>query len=151
MNLIFRKCNFRSTDFIKLVTKLDNDLAVRDGEEHGFYHQFNSIDKLGYVIVAYLNDNAVGCGAIKPYNINTAEVKRMYVVDEFRGKRVATKLLYRLEDWAKDLNFIQLILETGVRNPEALAVYRRCGYKQIENYDQYASMESSVCFAKELV
>ena len=151
MNLIFRKCNFRYADFISLVEKLDKDLSLRDGDEHAFYHQFNGIDKLDYVIVAYLDGYAIGCGALKSFSIDTAEIKRMFVVDEWRGKRIATKLLNELEEWAAELDYVKLILETGVRNPEALSVYKRCGYMQIENYGQYESMESSVCFAKELV
>ena len=60
----------------------------------------------------------------------------------------ATKLLEKLESWAKDLGFSRLILETGMRNPEAIALYRRAGYKTIDNYDQYIGRENSVCFAK---
>ena len=151
MKLIYRRCNSVNEDFIKLVAKLDKDLAVRDGNEHDFYHQFNAIDQLDYTIVVYLEESALGCGAIKLYSERTAEVKRMYVLDEYRGQRIATKLLSELEEWAVELNFTKLILETGVRNPEAIAVYLRSGYIQIENYDQYSNMENSVCFAKELV
>lgn len=151
MNLSFYKSNSHNKDFKELVAKLDKDLAFRDGDEHDFYHQFNGIDQLDYVIVVHVDDIAIGCGAIKPYSNDTAEVKRMFVIDNFRGQRIATKILKELEEWAEKLNFTKLILETGVRNPEAIAVYRRCGYIRRENYDQYVSMESSVCFEKVLV
>ncbi|MEO7960850.1 MAG: GNAT family N-acetyltransferase, partial [Ginsengibacter sp.] len=52
-------------DFIHLVQMLDADLAARDGDEHAFYHQFNKIDKLKHVVVAFYNSVAVGCGAMK--------------------------------------------------------------------------------------
>lgn len=151
MNLIFKKSSSNNKYFKELVVRLDQDLALRDGDEHDFYHQYNGIDQLDYVIVVYLDDIAIGCGAIKPYSIDTAEVKRMYVRDNFRGKRIATMLLKELEYWAVDLHFVKLILETGTRNPEAMAVYRRCGYIRRENYDQYANIETSVCFEKVLV
>lgn len=151
MNLSFYKSNSHNKDFKELVAKLDKDLALRDGDEHDFYHQFNGIDQLDYVIVVHVDDISIGCGAIKPYSNDTAEVKRMFVIDNFRGQRIATKILKELEKWAEKLNFTKLILETGVRNPEAIAVYRRCGYIRRENYDQYVSMESSVCFEKVLV
>ena len=67
-------------DFITLVRYLDADLAKRDGAEHGFYAQFNTIDKLKYVVVVYEGNDAVGCGAIKKYSPNTMEIKRMYTL-----------------------------------------------------------------------
>lgn len=148
--LSFRKSNSRSTDFNSLVEKLDAELSDMDGDDHDFYSQFNGIEQLKYVLTAYIEDLAVGCGAIQPYDNSTVEVKRMYVIDTFRGKRIASKLLSELEDWAFDLRFSKLILETGLRNKEAIRLYKRCGYIQIDNYGQYQGIENSVCFAKVL-
>lgn len=148
MNLLFKRSSSKNQDFIDLVNMLDQDLAVRDGDEHEFYHQYNGINDLEHVIVIYDNDKAVGCGAIKKYNDSTVEVKRMFVLEEFRGRRIATLLLQQLEFWAKELRFKELILETGARNPEALALYQREGYKRTKNYDQYIGMDNSICFAK---
>jgi GNAT superfamily N-acetyltransferase len=84
-------------DFIDLVKHLDTDLAERDGNEHSFYAQFNKINKIKYVVVAYENSQPVGCGAIKEYASNTMEIKRMYTLPESRGKGIASKVLAELE------------------------------------------------------
>ena len=80
-------------DFIELVKYLDADLAERDGDDHSFYAQFNKIDKIKYVVVAYENGKPMGCGAIKEYSPDTMEIKRMYTLPESRGKGIATKVL----------------------------------------------------------
>jgi putative acetyltransferase len=135
-------------DFVDLVTKLDKDLAIRDGDEHAFFAQFNKIDMVKHVVVAYENDVAVGCGAIKQYTADTMEVKRMFVEPSFRGLGIAQKVLAELEAWAHELNYKNCILETGLKQPEAIGLYKKCGYTQIENYGQYANVTSSVCFVK---
>jgi predicted GNAT family acetyltransferase len=84
-------------DFIQLVKALDADLAHRDGNEHSFYDQFNKIDTIRHVVVAYENDKPVSCGAMKEVNPATMEIKRMYTIPESRGKGLATKVLTQLE------------------------------------------------------
>ena len=86
-----------NNDFVELVKLLDKELQIRDGSEHSFYSQYNKIDKIKNVVVAYEDDVAVGCGAIKEYESNTMEVKRMFVKDEYRSKGIATKILIELE------------------------------------------------------
>jgi len=76
------------------------------------------------------------------------EVKRMFVLPEFRGKGIATKILVELENWAKELLYNKCVLETGKRQPDAIALYEKNGYLKIPNYGQYANMENSVCFEK---
>ncbi|MEW6193825.1 MAG: GNAT family N-acetyltransferase [Bacteroidota bacterium] len=137
-------------DFIELVKYLDTDLAVRDGEDHQFYAQYNKIDKIKYTVVAYENDKPVSCGAIKEYAPGIMEVKRMYTLPECRGKGIATKILIELEKWALELSYEKCILETGKKQPEAIALYKKNGYKIIPNYGQYAEVENSVCFEKEI-
>ena len=137
-------------DFIELVKHLDADLAKRDGDEHSFYAQFNKIDKIKYAVVAYENDKPVACGAIKEYVSKIMEVKRMYTLPANRGKKIAAKILNELEMWAIELSFDKCVLETGKKQPEAIALYKRSGYEMIPNYGQYSGIENSVCFEKEL-
>lgn len=140
----------QNPDFIALVKYLDAELAERDGSDHSFYGQFNTIDKIKHAVVAYDNDQPIGCGAIKEYASDTMEVKRMYTSPGGRGKGIATTVLTELETWAAELSYERCILETGKRNPEAIALYKKSGYTLIPNYGQYAGVENSVCFEKEL-
>jgi putative acetyltransferase len=137
-------------DFVNLVIRLDADLAVRDGSDHPFYAQFNKIDMIKYVVVAYEKDTPIGCGAIKEFTPDTMEVKRMYTVPENRGMGVATKVLIELESWAHELSYAHCVLETGKKQPEAIALYKKNGYHVIPNYGQYAGIDNSVCFIKSL-
>lgn len=137
-------------DFIKLVALLDADLAIRDGEEHDFYHQFNKIDAIKHVIIAYENETPLGCGAIKEFDPYSMEVKRMYTLSDSRGKGIATLILNELEHWATELLYDRCILETGKKQPEAIALYTKSGFKLIANYGQYKGVENSLCFEKKL-
>ena len=137
-------------DFIHLVKYLDAELAVLDGDEHEFYAQLNKTDKIKHVIVAYEDDKPVSCGAIREYSPTITEVKRMYTLPEYRGKGIATKVLNELESWASKLAYQKCILETGKRQPDAIWLYKKNGYKIIANYGKYVAMENSVCFEKDL-
>jgi putative acetyltransferase len=137
-------------DFMALVKQLDAELAQRDGTDHSFYAQFNKVDTIKHVVVAYENGLPVSCGAIKEYDKDTMEVKRMFTLPESRGKGMATAVLQELEKWAAELSYQKCVLETGKKQPEAIAVYKKNGYRQIPNYGQYAGIENSVCFEKEI-
>ncbi|ARV06998.1 GNAT family N-acetyltransferase [Polaribacter sp. SA4-10] len=158
MSTRIERTNSENRDFIKLVKKLDAYLKTTDGDEHDFYNQFNHIDVLKNIVVTYVDTEinsaqvkvAVGCGAIKKFDNNTVEVKRMFVCSENRGSGVAQKILQELETWAKELGYKNCILETGIRQVEAVRFYKKCNYKIIPNYGQYKNMENSICFKKRL-
>ncbi|WP_207433676.1 GNAT family N-acetyltransferase [Sabulibacter ruber] len=135
-------------DFVDLVFLLDADLHVRDGDDHSFYAQFNKINHIKHVVVAYHKMVPVGCGAIKAYSPDTMEVKRMFVLPEFRGQGIAGQVLQELERWAAEMEYQNLILETGKAQPEAIRLYTKSGYTVIPNYGQYANIENSVCMTK---
>ncbi|MGI9653351.1 GNAT family N-acetyltransferase [Chryseobacterium sp. RLHN22] len=135
-------------DFQNLVKKLDIYLAEIDGEDHAFYDQFNKIDLLRNCIVIFENDKAIACGAIKPIDESTMEVKRMFTLPEYRGKGLAVSVLKELEIWAKELGYEKTVLETGKKQIEAVALYKKCNYSIIPNYGQYAGIENSICFEK---
>ena len=138
-------------DFQELVRHLDAELRVRDGDEAEFYLQFNKIDTIKHAVVAYVGEAAVGCGALRPYEADTVEVKRMFVPLERRGQGIASQILTDLQAWAAELGFRKCILETGHKQPEAIALYTKNGYSLIPNYGQYQSVENSVCFEKVIV
>lgn len=137
-------------DFISLVEQLDKELAVRDGDDHAFYHQFNGISNLSHVSVGFFNQQPVCIGAFKPFDESTVEIKRMYTLPEFRGQGLAVKMLRNLESWSACLGNEFAILETGINQPEAIALYEKTAYIRIPNYGQYAGVNNSVCFSKKL-
>jgi putative acetyltransferase len=137
-------------DFKKLVVELDAELRIRDGDESDFYEQFNKSDSIKYAVLIYLNDVAVGCGALRPYTDDMIELKRMYIPLQYRSKGLATVVLKELEKWAYELEYYHLILETGIRQPEAIRLYNKNGYHSMPNYGQYTGVSSSVCFEKYL-
>ncbi len=137
-------------DFVELVKELDAHLAVIDGNEHLFYAQFSKTNLLNYVVVIYENNKPIGCGALKKYAQNALEIKRMYTVPDSRGKGIASRVLIELELWATELSFKKCVLETGMRQQEAIGLYTKNGYKRIPNYGQYAGIANSVCFEKEI-
>ncbi len=137
-------------DFQKLVAELDAELKLLDGEQNSFYAQFNKIDSIKHAVVAYDNETPVGCGAIKEFSEDTMEVKRMYVIVNYRGQGIASIVLKELEAWAAELNYNRCILETGNKQPEAIALYKKNNYKITPNYGQYKNVVNSICFEKEL-
>lgn len=148
--LYFTRTDSTNKDFIGLVELLDADLAIRDGADHAFYAQFNKVHMIQHVIVAYENEAPVGCGAFKKYDDTSAEIKRMYVLPQHRNKGIAAEVLQQLEHWAKEEGFQSTVLETGLKQPEAIRLYEKSGYNRIPNYGQYAGVDNSVCMKKEL-
>ena len=144
------RTNSSNPDFVLLVEALDADLAERDGEDHGYYAQFNAIDAIQHVIVLYEGEKAVSCGAMKAFEENAMEIKRMYTLPAHRGKGFAGKILKELETWALELGIRTTVLETGKRQPEAIRLYEKHGYEQTPNYGQYIGVDNSVCFRKAL-
>ncbi|NJN26899.1 MAG: GNAT family N-acetyltransferase [Cyclobacteriaceae bacterium] len=148
MNLL--RTDSSHSDFIYLVAMLDAYLAISDGADHGFYAQFNKIDLIKNVVLAYEENHVLGCGAFKIYEGKTVEIKRMFCRPESRRKGVVGLILQNLEEWAKASSHEKCILETGKKQVEAIALYRKAGYGQIANYGQYSGIEASLCFEKHL-
>lgn len=148
--IVVKRTNAEDKHFQEFVRELDLDLKIRDGQEHVFYAQYNRIDKIKYVVIAYEDDQALGCGAIKEYATDTMEVKRMYVPVSKRGKGIASIIVKELENWSRELGYKKCVLETGKKQPEAIKLYMKNKYKIISNYGQYVGMENSICFEKDL-
>ena len=134
--------------FRELVAQLDVALGNTYGAYQNFYNQYNQLDDIQHVLLAFHNGKAIGCGAIKKYNSHTMEVKRMFTMPEFRGRGAATQILNELEKWSIEMSFTKCVLETGTEQLEAISLYQKRGYKPIENYGQYEGVETSVCFEK---
>lgn len=155
-NVRFVKCDGSNEDFINNCRLLDIDLDKRVGKEiqRDKYNKYNQLDKIHYAMVAYEGKAAVGAGAIREYEygdiVNAIELKRIYVKDEFQGKGIGTKLVLELINWAKELGYKKLILETGELLKESCHVYRKVGFEVIDNYGPYVNMPESLCMMKDL-
>jgi len=147
MNKIIRT-DAKNSDFLRLISELDAYLRITDGDDHEFYNQFNTLEKIKNVVIAYQDAKPIGCGAFRVFDVNTVEIKRMFVKKEYRGTKMASSILQALEEWASEEGFKKCILETGDRQVEAIKFYIKSGYIKIANYGQYAQMDNSNCFEK---
>lgn len=104
----------------------------------------------GRFLVGFLGDDAVACGGVRVLQPGMAEIKRMFVDPSYRGRGFSRIMLASLEDAARELGCATIRLETGERQPEAVALYASSGYVQIDGYGFYADAPLSICFGKEL-
>lgn len=148
--MTIKRTDSSNKDFQNLVQLLDADLAIRNGEDHSFYDQFNKIDAIKNCIVIYVDEIPAACGAFKKFDEETVEIKRMYTNPDFRKKGLATTIVKELEFWAKELNYTKAVLESSLEQNEALSVYEKSGYTRIPNYGQYIGIDKSVCYEKVL-
>ena len=148
--MTIKRTNSDNKDFRHLLTFLDANLSENDGDEHWFFAQFNKLDDIKHVVVVYENSEPIGCGSLKKYDAHRTEIKRVFVAQNHRNKGIASRIMQELEDWAKELGFKECILETGIKQKEAVHLYPKLGYSKIENYVPYLGVDLSVCFAKSL-
>lgn len=144
------KTESSNKDFKTLVSLLDAELRERYGEVQNEYDQYNFIEFNEDVIIAYEDKAAVACGCFKEFDADTVEIKRMFVRKEYRGKGISRIILNELEARALEKGYKKAILETGIKQLEAVGLYSKNGFKKIENYGQYTDLPMSICFSKEL-
>ena len=142
---------FDSQDAKRLVAALDAGLAELYTPEQRFGPNLKAEhlgDGRGTFLVARDGKRAVGCGAIRLLDPKTAEVKRMYVEPDHRGKGIGRAVLDGLDAAARQLGARRLVLETGVHSKEALSLYRNAGFTQIDCWGEYATSPTSICMEK---
>jgi GNAT superfamily N-acetyltransferase len=142
-----------------LVTELWSDMAIRYADDPTAPETKGETDDLrneevlppdGRFIVVFEDDEPVACGAIRRHDADAAEIKRMWVRPGARGRGLARLVLATLESSARERGYRALVLETGLRQPEALALYESEGYTTIEPFGFYKESALSVCYRKEL-
>jgi len=146
--ILIKRTTSRNKDFRELIALLDSDLNNRYGTEQTVYDQYNIIESIDTVVVAYLNNIPAGCGCFKIYDSDTIEIKRMFVKTEMRGKGISKLILKELENWGIEKGYSQAILETGIKQTEAIGLYEKSGYQKIENFGPYVGMPYSICMKK---
>ena len=136
----------------RLIGALNDELTLRYPEEGANHFRLDPDEVApgkGVFLVGRLNGEPIACGAVRCEGTQ-AEIKRMYVAPRLRGCGVARKLLAILEAEAVRLGACRLVLETGERQPESLALYERAGFVRIERFGEYVDSPHSVCMGKEI-
>ena len=138
--------------FVMLCHDLDDFLneLVGGEENRAEYVQYNTLEDIHDVVLAYDVDVVVGCASFKKYDDESAEVKRVFVKEEYRGQGISKKLMEMLEMRAKHKGYRYLILESGEPLVAAMELFRSIGFEVIPNYGQYKDMPESICMKKEL-
>lgn len=135
----------------KLIERLDAELLQRYPADSIFSLNLNSpAAEKAIFIVAEVDGRAVGCGAILPLDEQAVELRRFYVEPPMRGQGVASAILRFLEDVARQRGYHHVVLETGPKQPGAIGLYHKFGYRQIPSYGEYEGCEYSLCMAKDL-
>ena len=136
-----------------LIAALNAELRARYPEDGVSYFRLDAEEVRpgrGAFLIAYRSDQPVGCGALRLIESGIAEIKRMYVVPDFRGHGIATRLLNALENEARLLGVDKLLLETGTRQPEAIALYAKAGFLPADPFGAYRASPLNVFFEKRL-
>lgn len=136
--------------FRALTDELDAELRARYGAIQDSYDPHNRLGELATAIVARDAATPVGCGCFRRHDETTVEIKRMFVVPAWRGRGVAGQLLDALEGWAREAGFAAAVLETGDRQPDAIALYTRHGYTPVPKFGPYVDLPNSLCMRKAL-
>ena len=138
--------------FQTLCRLLDHSLdeAVGGHTQREEYDQYNGVDETFRVALVLDQEIPIACGSYKPLSADTAELKRVFTLEEYRGQGLAAKIVLALEKDAAASGFRFLVLETGKPLTAALRLYEKLGYAIIPNYGQYADMPLSICMRKEI-
>ena len=152
MQAEYRWTNGEDEDFRSFYqkTELYYDSLVNGRENRRAYVPYNLSETVSHVVIAYVKGRAAGCAGMKAYSENDAEIKRVWVEPEYRRNRIADEMMNRIEDKARSLGFKRVILQTRPVMKDAVGLYLKRGYGQIENYPPYDHLEGAVCFSREL-
>ena len=136
--------------FRALVRKLDQEYVDRFGETALQYRPYNTLEKIEAACLLIVDGTPAACGAIQPLDEDTAELKRVYVLPEFRRRGLARQVVEQLELQALFHGYQFMALETGRAMPEAVALYTKLGYRETEPWGPFARDELCLSMKKEL-
>lgn len=137
-------------DFTRLTDKLDDELCSIYQTKKEDFEEYNRITDLKTVVLAYEEQDLVGCGCFKKFDETTLELKRMFIEPAFRGRGIASAIVQELEKWGIELGYASAFLETGEGQPQAIQLYKKLGYEQITDFSKYQVSDYSVCMMKSL-
>lgn len=141
-NISFQKFYLITEDYYsKIVGGIENRKS---------FIPYNISTSIHDVLIAYKGDTAIACSGLKKYSKTDVEIKRVWVEPEYRGRHIAADMMAQIENRAKEQGYQRTILQTREIMSEAIGLYRKLGYYQIDAYPPYDEMEGAICFAKNL-
>jgi GNAT superfamily N-acetyltransferase len=151
-SIVVQRADILSPAAQTLIAALNAELSRTYPEEGACHFRLDAeevADGRGAFLIAWRAEKPIGCGAIRQIEERTGELKRMYVAPEERGRGIGRAILQALEGEARALGISRVVLETGVRQREALALYERAGFLRIAPFGEYVASPLSVCMAKD--
>ncbi len=146
----YSRTNSLDNKYLELMESFDAELRATYGAHQDEADKNNVFEEAINIVLVYYGNKIAGCGGYKLHHKNTAEIKRVYILPEYRGKGLGIGLMNEIEQWAKEDSFKYLILETGDQQHEAIALYRKIGYYDIPKYAPYLDSPVSVCLKKDI-
>jgi putative acetyltransferase len=145
----FERTAWNDVRFKELTGMLDNELHGNYEALQAFYDKKNVIQSNSYVVLCIDKERPIACGCIRETDDeSTVELKRMFTKKEERGKGIGKILVEELEKWAFEMKKSTIILETGIKQEAAIAMYKKIGFTVIKNYGEYEGIENSICMSK---
>lgn len=148
--ITLREVSSEHPDFRRLCGELDSFLnkAIGGEEKREKYKKYNRLDTMDYAVIAYDEQHAAGCAALRRYSETEIEVKRVFVQEPYRGQKIGGRMLAHLIRHAQEMGYQYMLLETGIFLDASVRMYERYGFKQIANYGGYRNMPESFCMGR---
>lgn len=152
LQLRFQWADGTHPDFVRFSACLESyfNRLVGGKENRGGFIPYNSLREIHDVLLVYVQGQAAACGSFKRKSEDTAEIKRLYVSEPFRGKGISRQIMQKLEQAAARQGFLRLVLQTREACTAAVHLYESMGYCRISNYPPYDRLPLAVCFEKRL-
>ena len=150
--IIYKWTNGNDKDFQRFYLKTEEYYSSIVGgiENRKGFIPYNISESITEVLIAYIDDEAVGCAGLKRYSETDVEIKRVWVEPEDRGHHIALDMMMQIEERAVTDGYKRTILQTREIMEDAVGLYKKLGYKQIDNYPPYDKLDGAICFAKGL-
>ena len=144
--ITLRRTDSDSGEFKNLISNHDKEL-----ESYSDIYKNDSEIQGASIIIAYYDNKPVGCASFDHYDNDTIEIKKLYVLPEFRDVGISEIVLKDLEQWARENKYNNAILETRFPYNREVNIFEDNGYNIIEKFGNYKYIENSICYGKKLV
>jgi GNAT superfamily N-acetyltransferase len=149
--LVIEDVAFDSALAEALVDEVQEEYVARyGGQDQTAVDKAQFAPPYGAFFVATVDGEPIGCGGLRRHEDGVVEVKRMFVRSAHRRRGHARALLRALEDRARSSGYRSVVLETGLAQPEAIALYVSEGYQAIDGFGHYKDSPISRSFVKQL-